>query len=122
MLSAVKTHVRYAIMVLLAFIGLIMLSKWTGRREVPGFVAAPSISQVQSLTERAAAANFASHKTADPVRALVEVSTALATLSATTSLVGQGPVTKAAGVAPQQLEHEMLAHQGYLIRSIQKSY
>lgn len=118
MFASLACHVKYALIVMAIFIVIMMMSKWTGAKAPKGFVSPPAVTDIQSVVEGAARSNTNAHKTQDHVRALVDVTTALSAIQTTTSLVGSGPVTNAAGVETQVLENEMEKHQQRLIRKL----
>jgi hypothetical protein len=119
MLDFLTRHVKYAVLVLLGFTLVMMLSRWTGRKLPDGFVTPPATLDVQRVVDHAAQSNMTAHRTPDPAKALVDITAALTALKTTSVLVGEDTVVRAAGVSPVVLENEMKQHQARLLRQLQ---
>lgn len=131
MLNQVAWHVRYALIVIIVVVIIILLSRWTGKTSLP---VAPSVSlssspassaiaianaDVHAVVAEADAANTAAHTHTNPLDALIDVTTALATLNTAAYLAGKEPVSRAAGVPFRTLEHEMASYQRQLMVELQ---
>ena len=126
MLDQFACHLRYALIVMVVVVVIILLSRWTGKKSATLIVekpaaAAPSVARssgVAAIVAEAAAANEAAHAQTDRLDALVNVTSALATLNAADSLAGSDAVSAAAGAPIQTLQHELGAHQYQLMLEI----
>lgn len=107
-----QLHLKYALFVVAGIMVVVGLSIWTGLKKP---VATPA--QLRRVVDRAAEHNTASHS-GDAVGALVDVTTALASLDTAVALSGDACVARAAGVSPRTLENEMRAHQMRLVRQL----
>jgi hypothetical protein len=110
----IACHLKYALFVVAGIMVVVLLSKWTGKKAVVG--AGPS--QVQQVVNQAAEHNTSAHSQHDAVVALVDVTTALASLNTAVALSGEECVKKAAGVPTRTLENEMVAYQRKLMRQL----
>lgn len=123
MLNNMACHLRYALLVVAVVIVIILLSRWTGKKS--GGLATPTLTplarvhgDVKSVVEEAAAANEAAHAQPNRLEALIDVTSALATLNTASTLAGKEPVTQAAGVPVRTLEQELAAHQRQLLTEL----
>ena len=116
MMNQLACHLRYALIVLAAGLLIILLSRWTGKNNfAPTYATTLSPADVKTVVDEASLANQAAHSQTNKLDALLDVTTALATLNTATSLAGKEPVTQAAGVPLRTLEHELAAHQRQLM-------
>ena len=119
MLSRLACHIKYALLVLLTLVVVVLLSKWTGKKAGPGHVPTPSVTRVKHVVRQAAESNTASHSEhQDLVDSLVDVTTAIVSLKTAVSLTGDEDVKAASGVSTQVLEGEMVNHQRALMRQL----
>jgi flagellar biosynthesis/type III secretory pathway M-ring protein FliF/YscJ len=121
-MNQLSCHLRYALIVIAAVVLIIMLSRWTGKTNFKPTTPTTSSSRVdvKTVVDEAAAANQAAHSSTNTLDALLDVTTAIATLNTATTLAGKEPVTNAAGVSLRTLEQEMGAHQRQLIMQLQQ--
>lgn len=122
-MNQLACHLRYALIVIAFVIIIIMLSRWTGKNNfshtTPTTSASPlSRVDVKTVVDEAAAANQAAHAQNNQLDALLDVTTALATLNTATTLAGKEPVTEASGVSVRVLKQELVAHQRQLIMEL----
>jgi hypothetical protein len=123
MLNKLACHLRYSLIVVVIVVVVIMFSRWTGKSTtalVATTLAAPSMAvDVRTVVAEAAAANYSAHTQPNRLDALVDVTSALATLSTASALAGKDSVTQAAGVPVYTLQQELGAHQRQLLLELQ---
>jgi len=118
MLNQVPPHVRYALIVVIVTVVIILLSRWTGKGTAPT-VPPLSYTDVRAVVRAAATANTAAHTQPNRLDALVDLTAALATLNTATMLAGEDVVTKAAGVSVATLEQELVVHRQQLMSELE---
>jgi hypothetical protein len=119
MLNGISCHIKYALLVFLGLVVIVLLSKWTGKRAGPGHIPPPSTAKVKQVVTKAADSNTASHSShQDVVDSLVDVTSAIVSLKTAVDLAGDKDVKAASGVSTQVLEGEMVAHQRNLMSQL----
>ena len=110
---SLPTHVRYAFIVVLVMVIIILMSKWTGRSSQPSV-------DITIIVQEAAAANGAAHAHNNPVDALAELNCARSKLETAVSLSSADVVSRIAGVDVETLRAEMHAHDQMLRSQMQE--
>ena len=119
MLNGIACHIKYALLVFLGLMVIVLLSKWTGKKAGPGHIPPPSTAKVKHVVTKAAESNTASHSSnQDVVDSLVDVTSAIVSLKTAVDLAGDQDVKAASGVSTQVLESEMVAHQRNLMSQL----
>ena len=118
MLNGISCHIKYALLVFLGLMVIVLLSKWTGKKAGPGHIPPPSTAKVKQVVTKAAESNAASHSHQDVVDSLVDVTSAITSLKTAVDLAGDQDVKAASGVSTQVLESEMIAQQRNLMSQL----
>jgi len=119
MLNGISCHIKYALLVFLGLIVIVLLSKWTGKKAGPGHIPPPSAAKVKQVVTKAAELNTAAHSShQNVVDSLVDVTSSIVSLKTAVDLAGDKDVKAASGVSTQVLESEMVAHQRNLMSQL----
>jgi len=127
MLNQVACHLKYAIFVIIGILVVIMLSKWTGKKDLVTPATPTTLLQqpqqqrqvMGDVMSQAAASNRDSYTEGqNPVVSLIDVTTALASLNTTIAFYGDVEVAEVAGAPIHTLKAEMLTRQQVLMQQL----